>query len=125
LFDRTFLEPGLEPADVDRRVQSASLLHSNGDGIDARGRLFGWQANASPERLTRPLVRRDGELVETGWDTAMDEVVARSNQLLEERGPSALSFCCGANRARAAACCRRSVRRARSWPAAGRRQCCC
>jgi anaerobic selenocysteine-containing dehydrogenase len=100
----------------DRWVQSASVLHSNGDAMDigvkdgrivgVRGRavdrvnhgrldpkdLFGWQANASPDRLTRPLVRRNGELVETDWDTAMDLVVRRTQELLAEQGPSALGF---------------------------------
>src|SRR5215208_175029 len=104
------LEPGIEPADVDRWVQSASVLHSNGDGIDiavkdgrivgVRGRevdrvnhgrldpkdLYGWQANASPDRLTRPLVRRDGDLVESDWDTAMALIVERSKELLDKPG---------------------------------------
>jgi anaerobic selenocysteine-containing dehydrogenase len=112
----TFLEPGVGPEDVDRWVQSASVLHSNGDALDiavkdgrivgVRGRaddrvnhgrlgpkdLYGWQANNSPDRLKRPLVRRAGELVETDWDTAMDAVVERSRKLLEERGAGALSF---------------------------------
>ena len=93
------LEAGLTDAGVERWVQSASLLHSNGDGIDiavrdgrivgVRGRardrvnrgrldpkdLYGWQANDSPDRLTRPLVRERGRLVETDWDTAMDRIV--------------------------------------------------
>ena len=112
----TQLEPGLTPDDVDAWVQSASLLHSNGDAMDiavkdgrivgVRGRaddrvnrgrlgpkdLFGWQANSSPDRLTQPLIRRDGELVETDWDTAMEAVVDRSKELLQGSGPSALSF---------------------------------
>jgi anaerobic selenocysteine-containing dehydrogenase len=112
----THLEEGLEPAEVDRWVQSASILHSNGDGIDiavkgdrivgVRGRAvdrvnhgrldpkdaFGWQANGSPDRLTRPLVRRDGELVETDWDTAMDAVAGRTRELLEQHGPSSIGF---------------------------------
>src|SRR5829696_5899135 len=112
----TYLADGLGPADVDRWVQSASILHSNGDGIDiavkddrivgVRGRaedrvnhgrldpkdLFAWQANASPDRLTRPLIRREGELVETDWDTAMEAMVERSQSLLEEKGPGSLSF---------------------------------
>ncbi|MDF3312022.1 nitrate reductase [Rhodococcus sp. T2V] len=111
-----FLADGVDPDAVDRWVQSASLLHSNGDALDigvkdgaivgVRGRgvdrvnkgrldpkdLFGWQANGSPERLTRPLIRRDGELVETDWDTAMNQVVARSRELLAEQGPSAIGF---------------------------------
>ena len=107
---------GLEPSDVDRWVQAASLLHSNGDAMDiavkdgkiagVRGRagdrvnrgrlgpkdLYGWQANASPDRLTTPLIRENGRLVETDWDTAMDRVVARSKELLAEQGGSAIGF---------------------------------
>jgi anaerobic selenocysteine-containing dehydrogenase len=112
----SYLDQGLTADDVDRWVQSASILHSNGDGIDiavkdgrivgVRGReidrvnhgrldpkdLFGWQANNSPDRLTRPLVRRDGKLVETDWDTAMDLVARRTQDLLDEQGPSAIGF---------------------------------
>jgi len=96
--------------------RSASILHSNGDAMDIavqdgrivgvrgdehsrvnRGRLgpkdlYGWQANASPDRLTRPLVREGGELRETDWDTAMDQIVARSKELLDESGPGAFAF---------------------------------
>lgn len=111
-----FLAEGVTEADVDEWVPSASILHSNGDALDiavragqivgVRGRahdrvnhgrlgpkdLFAWQANSSRERLTRPLIRRQGELVETDWDTAMDAVVTRSKELLAEQGPSALGF---------------------------------
>jgi anaerobic selenocysteine-containing dehydrogenase len=105
-----FLEEGVAEQDVDRWVPSASILHSNGDGEDiavkdgrivgVRGRagdrvnhgrlgpkdLYGWQANNSPDRLTRPLVREGGELVETGWDDAMGRIVERSRELLDGPG---------------------------------------
>jgi ferredoxin-nitrate reductase len=112
-----FLEEGVSEAEVDRWVQTASILHSNGDALDiavkdgrivgVRGRdidrvnkgrvdpkdLFGWQANNSEDRLTRPLVRAaSGELVETSWDEAMDRVVERSKELLDEKGPLAFGF---------------------------------
>ena len=104
------LEEGLSDRDVDRWVQTASILHSNGDGyefavkdgriVGVRGRaddrinhgrldvkdLYGWQANASPDRLTRPLVRDGGRLVESDWDTAMGRIVERSQTLLEKPG---------------------------------------
>ncbi len=48
--------------------------------------LYGWQANNSPDRLTRPLIRRDGRLVEAGWDEAMELVANRSRALLAEHG---------------------------------------
>ncbi|WP_167455326.1 molybdopterin oxidoreductase family protein, partial [Amycolatopsis kentuckyensis] len=110
------LADGLRPDDVDRWVRSAAVLHSNGDGLDiavaggriagVRGRaddrvnhgrldpkdLFGWQANASPDRLTTPLVRTNGELAEASWDEAMDLIVRRSKELLAEQGPGALGF---------------------------------
>ncbi len=112
----THLEEGVTPTDVDRWVQTASILHSNGDALDiavkddrivgVRGRaddrvnhgrlgpkdLFCWQANASPDRLTRPLVRKRGHLVEASWDEAMDAVVGRTRELLDEQGPSAIGF---------------------------------
>ncbi len=105
-----FLEAGVSEEDVDRWVQTASILHSNGDGLDiavkdgrivgVRGRakdrvnhgrvdpkdLYGWQANGSRDRLTRPLVREGGRLVETDWDTAMDRIVEKSRELLDGPG---------------------------------------
>lgn len=106
----TFLLPDFSDRDVERWVPTASVLHSNGDGMElavasgrivgVRGRasdrvnrgrldpkdLYGWQANHSPDRLTRPLVRERGELVETDWDTAMERLVARSRALLNRPG---------------------------------------
>jgi ferredoxin-nitrate reductase len=100
----------------ERWVQSACVLCSNGCGMDigvrdgrivgVRGRaedrvnrgrlgpkgLYGWQANNSSERLTHPLVRRNGELHEASWDEAMELVVERSRALLETMGPLALGF---------------------------------
>ena len=110
------LDDGLSPADVDEWVQSATILHSNGDGLDiavkdgrivgVRGRavdrvnhgrlgpkdLFGYQANNAADRLTTPLIRRDGQLVGTDWDTAMTAVAGRTKELLAERGPSSIGF---------------------------------
>ncbi len=54
--------------------------------------LHGWEANASPDRLTQPLIRRDGELVAASWDEAMRVIVERSKGLLDEFGPGSHSF---------------------------------
>ena len=99
---------------VDGWVQTASLLHSNGDAMDlavtdgrvvgVRGRagdrvnrgrldvkdLYGWQAINSSDRLTTPLMRRDGELVPVDWDTAMNAIVDRTKQLLDSDGPGSI-----------------------------------
>jgi ferredoxin-nitrate reductase len=110
------LAPGLTSTDVDGWVRSACVLCSYGCGMEiavkdgaivgvrgdpedrvSRGRLgpkglYGWQANGSGDRLTRPLIRTDGRLEPTDWDTAMSIVADRSRQLLAERGPSAIGF---------------------------------
>jgi anaerobic selenocysteine-containing dehydrogenase len=107
---------GVTRDDVHAWARAASLLHSNGDAMDiavrdgrivgVRGRaddrvnhgrldvkdLYAWQANNSADRLTTPLVRRDGELRTATWDEAMDVVVRRSKELLESLGPSAIGF---------------------------------
>ncbi len=107
---------GVSEDDVQSWGQSASILHSDGDAMDiavkdgrivgVRGRtadrvnrgrlgpkdLFGWQANNSPDRLVRPLIRRGGELTECDWDTAMDVVVKRSKDLLADQGPGSIGF---------------------------------
>jgi ferredoxin-nitrate reductase len=104
------LAKGLTEDEVERWAQAASVLHSNGDAMDiavsdgriagVRGRavdrvnrgrldpkdLYGWQANNSPDRLTRPLVREGGRLVEADWDTAMGRIVERSRELLDGPG---------------------------------------
>jgi ferredoxin-nitrate reductase len=112
-----FLEQGVSEDEVDRWVQTASILHSNGDALDiavkegrivgVRGRgvdrvnkgqvdpkdLFGWQANNSEDRLKKPLVRdENGELVEASWDDAMGRIVEHSKELLKEKGPLAFGF---------------------------------
>jgi ferredoxin-nitrate reductase len=103
-------------SEVERWVQSACVLCSNGCGLDiavagdrivgVRGRaqdrvnhgrlgpkgLYAWQANNSPERLKRPLIRRDGGLQDASWDEAMELIVARSRDLLEAMGPLSLGF---------------------------------
>jgi anaerobic selenocysteine-containing dehydrogenase len=106
----------VDEAAVERWVPTASLLHSNGDAMDiavadgrivgVRGRagdrvnkgrldpkdLYGWQANNSPDRLTRPLVRGGDGLAPSDWDTAMDLVVRRSRALLDSNGPGSIGF---------------------------------
>ncbi|HEX5568868.1 MAG TPA: nitrate reductase [Streptomyces sp.] len=112
-----YLEPGVREEDVDRWVQSACVLCSNGCGCDiavrdgrmvgVRGRatdvvnhgrlgpkgLYGsWPWAGSPDRLTRPLVREGGRLVETDWDTAMGRIAGVSRRLLAEKGPLSHGF---------------------------------
>ena len=112
-----FVDPSVPVGDVDRWVRSACVLCSNGCGCEIavkdgamvgvrgvatdvvnHGRLgpkglYGsWPWASSPDRLTRPLVREGGELVETDWATAMGRIVERSKRELAERGPLSHGF---------------------------------
>lgn len=48
------------------------------------------QLHADPDRLRRPLVRRDGELVEVGWEEAFAEVEALLGPVIAEHGRDAV-----------------------------------
>src|SRR5918999_1081449 len=53
------------------------------------------QLHEDPDRLTRPLVRRDGELVEATWDEAFEEIDRRLSPLLAEHGRDAVAVYLG------------------------------
>jgi len=100
----------------ERWVQSACVLCSNGCGCDigvkdgrivgVRGReqdvvnrgrlgpkgLHGWEANNSADRLTHPLVRRNGRLERAGWDEAMDMIVQQARQVQKDYSAGAIGF---------------------------------
>src|SRR5919199_3553825 len=100
----------------ERWVQAACLLCSNGcacdigvkDGriVGVRGRavdvtnkgrlgpkgLNGWEANNSPDRLTRPLIRRNGSFAEASWDEAMDLIASRARETRDRYTASAIGF---------------------------------
>ena len=67
-----------------------------GDGVPnfgatcVKGR-FGLDFVQRPDRLTRPLVRKGGKLVETGWDEALDLVAEKLGAIKKEHGPAALA----------------------------------
>lgn len=53
---------------------------------------FGMDFIHSRDRLTTPLVRRGGVLVEATWDEAFGIIVDRFNQVKRESGPGAFAF---------------------------------
>src|SRR5688572_30268376 len=44
----------------------------------------------SPQRLTSPLLRKDGELVPVSWDEALDYIAERLLAIRAESGPAAI-----------------------------------
>ena len=53
------------------------------------------QLHEDPDRLTTPLVRRDGELVEASWDEAFEEIDRRLTPILSEHGRNAVAVYLG------------------------------
>jgi formate dehydrogenase alpha subunit len=60
---------------------------NNGD-LCARG-FFGFHATSHPDRLTRPLVRRNGALVETTWEEALEYTAQQITRLKQMYGAEA------------------------------------
>jgi len=100
----------------DRWVQSACVLCANGCGMDigvkdnhivgVRGRavdrvnlgrlgpkgMYGWRANNSPDRLTRPLIREGDRFREASWDEAMDLLIRHAKEIRERYTGGAIGF---------------------------------
>lgn len=53
---------------------------------------FAWQFVHSGERLTTPLVRRDGELREASWEEALETAAAGLQRIKSDHGPDSLGF---------------------------------
>jgi NADH-quinone oxidoreductase chain G len=60
---------------------------NNGD-LCARG-FFGFHATSHPNRLTKPLLRRNGVLVESTWEEALEYTAQQIARLKEAHGPDA------------------------------------
>ncbi|MFJ2772264.1 molybdopterin-dependent oxidoreductase [Streptomyces sp. NPDC087300] len=83
-------------------VEGSRVTGARGDRDDVfsrgficpKGASFG-EADADPDRLRAPLVRKDGRLQEVGWDEAFDVVAARLRPLIEEHGPNAVGVVLG------------------------------
>ncbi|MGE5496947.1 MAG: molybdopterin-dependent oxidoreductase, partial [Syntrophothermus sp.] len=100
----------------ERWVQSACVLCSNDCAIDigvkegkivgVRGRandrtnkgrlgpkgMYGWTANNSKDRLTYPMIRKNGKLEKASWDEAMDLLVSRTKDIVRDHTASAIGF---------------------------------
>jgi NADH-quinone oxidoreductase subunit G len=83
-----------------RRGEIARIMPRQNETVNEiwicdRGR-FGHHFNGSPYRLTAPLVRRDGKLVETSWDEVLRHVAGRLATIKETYGPDAIGGIAGA-----------------------------
>ena len=51
-----------------------------------------WKAINSKDRLTHPLIRRNGKLERASWDEAMDLIVSKSKELVERLTAHSIAF---------------------------------
>ncbi len=63
----------------------------NRGALCVKGR-FGWDFIESKERLTTPLIRKNGELVPATWDEALDFAANGIKAIKEKDGPDALAL---------------------------------
>ncbi len=70
---------------------------SNWEGAVNKGWLcvkghYGWEYVEHKDRLSSPLIRKDGQLVEATWDEALDLIADRFVDIAQRHGPDALAF---------------------------------
>lgn len=61
----------------------------NQGSLCVKGR-FGYEFIGSDQRLTKPLIRKDGKFEEADWDEALGLVARRFKQIKKESGPDAI-----------------------------------
>jgi len=79
-------------------IQDGKIVRSNGvEGVSPNdGRLcvkgrFGYEFVHSPERLTKPLIKKDGEFVEVSWDEALSFISSKLLEIKELYGSDSLA----------------------------------
>ncbi|MCK5029028.1 MAG: formate dehydrogenase subunit alpha [Bacteroidales bacterium] len=79
-------------------IQDGKIVRSDGvEGILPNdGRLcvkgrFGYDFVNSPERLTTPLIKKNGEFVEASWDEALNLIASKFGEIKEKFGNDALA----------------------------------
>lgn len=71
---------------------SSPVMVGPGEGnLCVKGR-YGYAFVHHPDRLTTPLVRKDGELVPASWEEALGVVAEHISRVREENGPDSVAF---------------------------------
>ena len=72
------------------KVTGAEGVPPNDGMLCVKGR-FAYDFPASPLRLTRPLILRDGRHEPVSWEEALDYTAARLRRILDAHGPDSVS----------------------------------
>jgi len=99
-----------EPSDSERRLERTADREGERSAVSGNGRVVGRNGPANPDgrlceqglhafdplddpdRLKRPLVRRDGDLEPVSWETALDRAVTGFERIIDDSGPDAMAF---------------------------------
>jgi len=73
------------------RVASPFDSPTNHGNLCVKGR-FGYDYVHSKDRLTKPLMRKNGELIPATWDEAMGHVASRLLEIRDKYGPDSIGF---------------------------------
>ncbi len=73
------------------KVQPTSLAPVNAISTCVKGK-FGWDFVNSEERITKPLIRKNGTFVESTWDEALDVVAHKLGSIKEQHGHHSVGF---------------------------------
>ncbi len=83
---------------MDLLIQDGKIVRCNGtEGVSPNdGRLcvkgrFGYEFTHSTDRLTKPLIKKNGEFIEASWDEALDFIASKFLELKEKYGPDSLA----------------------------------
>ena len=71
-------------------IQAPYDAVANGGHTCLKGR-YAFEFYNHPDRLTSPMIKRNGEFVEAGWDEAYDFIVDKLNAIKEQNGPDAIA----------------------------------
>jgi anaerobic selenocysteine-containing dehydrogenase len=73
------------------KVRADTAHQLNKGYMCPKARALG-RSHHNPGAITRPLIRREGELVEVSWDACLDDVATRLRTVLGAYGPNAVGF---------------------------------
>lgn len=73
------------------KIQPVSDAPVNAISTCVKGK-FGWDFVNSEERITKPLIRKNGAFVESSWEEALDLVASRLGSIKAEHGNGSVGF---------------------------------
>lgn len=73
------------------KIQPVSDAPVNAISTCVKGK-FGWDFVNSEERITKPLIRKNGAFVEASWEEALDLVASRLGSIKAEHGNGSVGF---------------------------------